>query len=205
MPTKENWLSNFCQHTVHSEEISRIGASSSDNKQAILRTNSFSLMGPILSSITSLIGKNGDLGLRRFTKNTSKAMHSKRFTVWCTLWWGPCFFKDEGNALNLNGECHRDMLTQFLVSQIQDITHDNIFRYIYCLARVCDCCTAKLISFKAFKHLAVGFSDERLIPRRLRPSKYSRPKLDAGALSMKYSLMYTILLLQILTKEYVIP
>lgn len=59
-----------------------------------------------------------------------KEMHPKRVTVWCALWSegiiGPFFFEDgQGNALTVNGERYRAMLTRFFVPQLGGIDVDN--------------------------------------------------------------------------------
>lgn len=48
-----------------------------------------------------------------------KPMHPLRVTVWCGFWAagviGPYFFEDiDGNAVTVNGQRYRDMVTDFL-------------------------------------------------------------------------------------------
>lgn len=61
-----------------------------------------------------------------------KAMHPQRVTVWCALWSGgiigPFFFENEaGDAVTVNGERYRAMITQFFVPQLEDIALDDMW------------------------------------------------------------------------------
>lgn len=60
-------------------------------------------------------------------KNLNGLAHfPPRCTVWCGLWAGgiigPYFFEDEaGDAVTVNGDRYRDMLTNFAISEIIDL------------------------------------------------------------------------------------
>lgn len=61
-----------------------------------------------------------------------KPMHPQRVTVWCGLWSGgiigPFFFENEaGNAISVNGERYRAMLTDFFFNEIEDMNLDDIW------------------------------------------------------------------------------
>lgn len=58
-------------------------------------------------------------------------LHPQRITVWCGLWYGgiigPYFFKnDDGLAVTVNGNRYREMLTEFLFPEIDNIDGDDI-------------------------------------------------------------------------------
>lgn len=60
-----------------------------------------------------------------------KPMHSQRVTVWCGFWSGgiiwPFFFENEQeNAITVNGDRYRAMLSDFLFPKIKEDDIDNI-------------------------------------------------------------------------------
>ena len=59
-------------------------------------------------------------------------MHPPRVTVWCGFWSGgiigPFFFEnDAGNAVTVNGERYRAMLTNFLWPKIDAMNVDDLW------------------------------------------------------------------------------
>lgn len=61
-----------------------------------------------------------------------KHIHPKRVTVWCALWSGgiigPFFFEnDEGNALTVTGVRYRDMINNFFVPELEDLSLENMW------------------------------------------------------------------------------
>ena len=59
-------------------------------------------------------------------------MHSQRVTVWCGFWSGgiigPYSFENEaGHSVTVNGERYRDMLTDFLWPQLEDLDLDLLW------------------------------------------------------------------------------
>ena len=61
-----------------------------------------------------------------------KPMHPARVTVWCGFWSGgvigPFFFENaEGRAVNIDGERYRDMITDFLWQELEDIDLDELW------------------------------------------------------------------------------
>ena len=58
-------------------------------------------------------------------------MHPQRVTVWCGFWSGgiigPFFFENEqGNAVTVNGDRYRAMLSDFLFPKIEEDDIDDI-------------------------------------------------------------------------------
>lgn len=61
-----------------------------------------------------------------------KPMHPQRVTVWCGLWAGgvigPYFFENEvGQAVTVNGVRYREMITDFLWPEIEDMDLDDMW------------------------------------------------------------------------------
>jgi hypothetical protein len=61
-----------------------------------------------------------------------REMHPLRTTVWCGFWeggvLGPFFFEDdEGNAVTINGERYRDMISTQLWPSLEDTEIDNLW------------------------------------------------------------------------------
>ncbi len=61
-----------------------------------------------------------------------KPMHPQRVTLWCGFWAGgiigPFFFEnDAGNAVTVNGERYRTMITDFLWPELDDMDVDNMW------------------------------------------------------------------------------
>ena len=59
-------------------------------------------------------------------------MHPKRVTVWCGFWAGgligPYFFENEnGIAITVNGIRYREMITNFLWHEIDDMDVEDIW------------------------------------------------------------------------------
>lgn len=55
-----------------------------------------------------------------------REMHPQRVTVWCAFWAegviGPFFFEDErGQAVTVNGERYRNMITDFLWPNLENV------------------------------------------------------------------------------------
>ncbi|GFX98382.1 putative DD41D transposase [Trichonephila clavipes] len=50
-------------------------------------------------------------------------LHPEKLTVWCALWAGESFFKnDEGHNVTVNGDRYRAMITNFLIPELNN--HD---------------------------------------------------------------------------------
>ncbi|XP_075149032.1 uncharacterized protein LOC142222665 isoform X2 [Haematobia irritans] len=61
-----------------------------------------------------------------------KPMHPQRVTVWCGLWAcgiiGPYFFQNEaGQAVTVNGVRYREMITNFLGPELEDMDVDDMW------------------------------------------------------------------------------
>ena len=60
-----------------------------------------------------------------------KPMHPQRVTVWCGLWAGgiigPYFFQNEaGQTVTVNGVRYREMITNFLWPELEDMDVDDM-------------------------------------------------------------------------------
>jgi hypothetical protein len=60
-----------------------------------------------------------------------KLLHAQRATVWCGCWAGgligPYFFEDEaGNAVTVNGEHYRNMITEFLWPHLDGMDLEDV-------------------------------------------------------------------------------
>lgn len=60
------------------------------------------------------------------------ALHPQKVTAWCGFWAGgligPCFFEnDAGEAVPVNGECYRTMITDFFWPTLNDMDVDDMW------------------------------------------------------------------------------